>query len=375
MIHASVFRNTVLRSTVVALLTGVVIASVPAGALTGSASAFIFFTTYGGANPDLTYNIRSTHTTTFTAFNAAEALAPVTHTGQLLQYGPFKSCGALGLVGHVRFYCSNRVLYSCPGVEGIWTGITRTTAFVPPLGKVFAAATGPLFANCPPGPGPCAVGIPSDVSKVISLDTGLPLDSTVSQGLPSIRLKRKDVDDHGEFMRSEWAIVEPVADGLVRVESASSAGYRQQLNAEPGPISRALAQSRAGLLAGAEPKLVEAPAGRYLVIQGSGHRYKLPMPLVKLSAPPRPLLKAADPVRVALRADFDHHGALQAVETLDGSDSLARELAGTLELSFVEGAEHRTALFAVFEVSAAGTKLISAVPVMPRCCCGEIICA
>ncbi|MEM8931744.1 MAG: hypothetical protein AAGE94_11260 [Acidobacteriota bacterium] len=365
------------------LAVSLVLAS-PVLALSGTAEAFISFTTSGSANPYLFYNISSSHSTTFTNYNALEALAPVTHVGQLNQGGSqYSSCTSGGSVNSVTVSCSaSSGLVACPGAQGVWRSVTRTTADVPPLGQFFTNSSGPLTANCPPvggggggGPG-CVIGVPSDVDRIISLDTGLPLDISAAESLPSVRLARRAEDSHGEFMLTEWAVVEPTSRGFLQVANASSETYGQHLRGEPRPMFDALVEARRSPTKARGVARVEAPAGRYLVIQGTGHQYKLPLPIIKLRA------AAVDAVpsrgarqRVALRASFDHHGHLLGAEAIDGDDRLARSLAETLQLQFVSGAEHRASVFAIFEVGdGAALELLTAQPFFPRCCCGEQFC-
>ncbi|MEM8934299.1 MAG: hypothetical protein AAGE94_24110 [Acidobacteriota bacterium] len=347
----------------------------PTRAIAGTAVAALGWYTSGNANPFLAYTFESYHDVSYSQYNAAQALSPVVLTGQMSQGSQLRRyCTTGGFVNDIHISCSSPQQYLiCPAAEGVWKATTRATAVTAaPLGFILAAATGPTYANCPPVQTPCQLGIPTEVDRVISLDTGLPVDASALTDLPSVRLQRRSEDAHGEFMLDEWAIVEPAANRRVRVQRASSETYAQHLDGEPRPLLDTMHRARGS---NARPSL-KTGSGRYLVVQGSGHRHKLPLPMVRLDTTPQATRVDEGARRlVTLRAFFDHHGQLHDVETLDGDAGLTRLLAEALRLDFVEGAEHRAAIYAVFEVGGgAAPKLLSAVPVLPRCCCGLTFC-
>ena len=364
-----------LRSTVIAGLASLLLVT-PSAALEGSVSALLWWSTTGNANPALSYQFEASFRADFTKFSALEAVLPVGLVGQLKQGSTLRDhCLDGGFVNSLRLTCMADSNTACPWAQGTWRAENRTTIGTPPAGQILAEVSDSVVANCPPvgggGGGGCLIGIPSDVDQVISLDTGLPLDRSAYSDLPTVRLKRRAEDSHGEFMLTEWAIVEAADSGLLKVHRASSTEYGDHLFGEPQPMLDALHRSSGDSRAS---KLGAAPAGRYLVVQGSGHRYKLPLPMVKLR-PDQPELAigSADSL-VSLRVSFDHHGHLLGVEAIDGSEKLARQLAESIQLEFVEGAAHRTSVFAVFDVGSGTPEMLTAAPFFPRCCCGDFFC-
>jgi len=370
----------------VLLLAAALLLAAPAEAFKGTAVVFFYWSTGGDANPNLWYNFQSLHRVTFTQFTGAEAILPVSLTGQLEKnLSQHSSCLAIGFVNNVQLSCwvpsaASSYTASCPFAEGQWRAVTRGVVYTTPTGQFLPQVSDTVFANCPPPhEPPCSVFNFSTSTRVLDLDSGLPLPHELVADLAPVEMGRVGEDKHGSFQPEEWAVVQVADDGRFEVERASAGRYADALSAEPWQLLDAVGTAALRAAAPLATRDVggeaEAGGGRYLVIQGAGHRFRLPEPLIKHKTGAMEGLDLGDRSgRVLVRAQFGHHGELQEVATLEGDEVVGQSLAETLELAFVDGAEHRVSVFALFQVDRGEPRLVSAVPTLPRCCCGGFHC-
>lgn len=211
-------------------------------------------------------------------------------------------------------------------------------------------------------PGPCNSVYQQTQLLTLDLESGRVLysDSEPTLGLSRVRSVSGD-----SYFLEEWVLAQVAEDGSLSVLGASS-------------TTQTLAESYRFPVVGAPG--VEA-GKTYLIIEAARHGSQLAEPLVKLLS-----LSSGEPVarhlpdgRVTFRAGFSPHGALEEVQTIEGNSRAARLLAEDLEVEFPFGHEgdsaghegHRSVVFATFEVTGGKAKFISAIPVLPQCCCTD----
>ena len=361
--------KTTRRTAMLALLSGLLLWSTggsPAEAAKGWADARLSFTTTGNGNPDLIYHVTGTYKGGITQYNLIEALAPVTFQGTLFTNvasgGGAYYCNASGLVKNENFSCQRKTTMSCPLAQGSWTGRARMVAAIPPFGVVWTDPSGTLYTNCPPPEPPgCNGSISSTKLLAVDLDTGRVTRPEWPFEAPS-GLRRSSMVDGKPYFLEEWALLDTRGTGGAMTLAASSgevtpqvAGWADALSATPG--------FRAG--------------ARYLVIEAARHINNRTEPLVLLDSL-RSGRRREVPLpdgRVVFRAGFSAAGELEGVQVVDGSQRAAAILAEDLRVEFprLPGAsehdDHRSIVFATFDVVDGRPHFVAAVPLLPQCCC------
>ncbi len=333
----------------------------PARSVAGDAEAEIGFRTLGPVE-SLIYELNSYHNVEFTQFNALEALAPVTLSGQITR--GFATCLNFGQVNNLIIECTNLGQNGCPHVEGTYRAETRAVAYVLPLGQFFTKVSGPLIANClPGGPDvpPCEEETPPGFPEVIDLDSGRRLDTTVSRMLTPTPLGRVEARDGKAFIMDEWVVLSGLhgAGPEGTEHQASSQVFLERSELLARELNEALVQQKLNT------------SGRFLVIQAPRHLLHLVPPLIKFDSEGLDFqLPRKRDQRVVMRATFSESGVFQEVETIEGESWLARVLAHRIQLDFLDGNEHRTIVYATFDL-AKGLEPLAAVSVFPQCCCGN----
>lgn len=342
-----------------------------AGGFVAVGAAELYFSTSGTANPDLTYQFSSWHELAITSHGLFETALPLQFVGTIEQgaSGPIAggyeaaSCSQVGTVGNLFFSCANPVAWSdCPAAEGTW--FARSVYISPTQGGGFSS--GPVIANCPPEEiGPCGEGVTALFRTAIDLETGALVDRAIAAALAPIHLGEIEVQGGKEYIRDEWAVLAMDADGASLTSASSTrpmAGVPEWTAALRAVAPRVGSPPREG-----------TGLRRYLVIQAPQHFGGVRRPHVKFDRRLAGVTRLGPGEQVVLRATFSPRGVLESVGVIEGDAAAAEELAGGLEMVFLEGSEHRVAVYAVFEGPGA-PELVAAVPVFPQCCCGEVLC-
>lgn len=323
---------------------------------------------------DLTYYITGYHTTQITAYKSEESFLKVLDHGKQTKGGQFyTACADSGSITWEggTFFCSTPVVVDCPSAEATWYAKTRGGVRDPESG--FTAwkndSTGPYYAQCcdidPPGCGPSY-----QATKVFALDveTGRVIQPDWYFEAPQ-GLTRNEVVDGNSYFQEEWVLVGAHGDGWTPLLSASSPQAQAQIDTYMSALEDA-----SGFRADS----------RYLVIEAARHIYNRVEPLVRLESlsTGKPVTGVLPDGRVTFRASFSSHGDLGDVQAIEGDQQAAWLLAEDLQVVFpfveVEASgheDHRSVVFAVFEIRDGRRHFISAVPTLPQCCCGEEWCA
>jgi hypothetical protein len=356
------------RVALLALLACLVSFPAPGHAATGSVAALIAFQTSGSGNPELYYRFDGYHAGEITSYPPLAAPLPATFQGALLKGSSAKqACNGWSTVKNANFSCTTWLLTGCPIAEGTWKARSRMSAPIPPFGNTWSINSGPVFASCPPPiePPGCSGAYQATKLLAVDLDTGRVTRPEWHFEAPQGLTRFEEVGAKTYF-REEWALV-------------STAGPAQTVTlAAASDAARARVDSYAATLVGASGFDSEH---RYLVIEAARHVGHRVEPLVRLRSlgRGRPLRGLSDG-RVTFRAAFSPHGSLEGVETLEGSERTARTLAEDLRVEFPVTAaggghdDHRAVVFASFEVESGRSRFVSAIPVLPQCCCGPNYC-
>lgn len=210
------------------------------------------------------------------------------------------------------------------------------------------------------GPGPCNSSFEQTETFALDLESGRILHPSQ---VPTPGLTRSETVDGESYFLEEWTVAEMATDGSWTVLDASaptqvlSAVHTSALRDTPG----------VGL------------GRRYLVVEAARHIRGIPAPLIRLESLElgnSPASRLQDG-RVTFRASFTPGGDLENVQVLEGNRRTARLLAEDLRVELPLAREdprmrhegHRAVVFATFEVSAGRPRFVSAIPVLPQCCC------
>ncbi len=344
-------------------LVGLLLIPAPGYSATAKVGAVISFTTWGNGNPELSYSFTGFHTGTFTSYLPAEALLPTTFQGALLKNNRgLVFCNGASNVKNANFLCFTSATSPCPLAEARWNARSRMAASTPPLGKVFSELSGPLFANCPTIEPPGCNGVVR-ATKILAVDleTGRVIEPGWRLEAPG-GLTRNAVVDGKPYFLEEWALLDTLDPSTTMTLAASS----EQATTQVGTWTTSLVGS---------PGF--RPGGRYLVIEAARHIDNRVEPLVRLES-----LRAGESRqvqlpdgRVVFKASFSAAGELEGVQVVDGSQRAAAILAEDLRVEFprLPGAsehdDHRSIVFATFDVVDGRPHFVAAVPLLPQCCC------
>lgn len=379
------FRNSLLRLALVAscLLVTFCVAFPPAvSAARADVDSFLFWSTEGTANPELTYKFQAQNTALITSAAGFELIAPAVLVGRTTQNGsgPLVGCSDIGTVESLFFECwdpsqteENEI--PCPVAEGTWRSVAQLT-----LGstQIFAGISGSVIANCPPvctdvpdfpsftaGQGsadaraasPVSSGFQASLVAGIDLDTGYQIDREVAGALPRSGLHRVKNIEGTRYVLDEFAVVRLPANHPLHVERASSPRTANAA-AQWGQSLRELGAGK-------------ARGNRLLLIQGMEHLTGERRPMVKFR--PSPGVSLGEGEQIVVRARFSEAGQVEEVETLQGNPAKARVLVGDMDLEFIDGSEHRVVVYAVFQ-GGKRPELTAAIPTFIQCCCDGFLC-
>lgn len=219
-------------------------------------------------------------------------------------------------------------------------------------GLTYDEIVGPRCVALPPPPPDCKSSTSWDTT-VLDLSAGGVLQLPESFDKSPRLSTEVRMDESGEktYILDQWAIL----DSSRHVARSSAA------TVETGWL-----RDIAGL----------APSGPLLVIQSPVHATPMPAPAVRFDAEAanayvRSLRPQPRRSKVAVRLEFSPGGSLLNREVLRGDQQLGLHFAESLSIEALNGHNHRTIVFALFEVRSRGVRLVSARPVLAKCCCGQ----
>ena len=324
----------------------------PSHALRGQASTALSVNFSFSGTP--TYTFSSSHDFLITQFSLIDVFKPVYFQGQLGKlvstFTPTDRCWRLGIVAGRYWECFNSLVSPCPWADGQWRAFTFATAGF----SAFTAVSARSTVNCPPFED-CLLGAEPGYVFLVDLGTGLPLQAETTRSFEKIPLIRTETVEGKDYIINEWAVIEAGQSHAPTVLRASS------------PTMAVHGREQVSLLNGLT---THEDRKRTLLIHAPEHIENTRRPLVRFYPDqlPRAWQSGAETTQVvSIRAVYRMDGSLESAETIAGSAS-ARDLARSLSLEFIDDEEHRTEVFAVFEIGDE-IRLRSALPVFTQCCC------
>ncbi len=254
-------------------------------------------------------------------------------------------CGQVGIIatGQMRCGLSYRVL--CSELEGTWRmkNLTLVGQLKPRLHTGFSGYADFACSYNPfDPPGPCGL-VSADATAEMDLMTGR-VAVREAQPRPKVRFpKRADPIDGKSYLYEKARIVGSTK--LRRRAPTRDRGARSV----PTPA--------------AERLLLEVPA------LPAGHAHA---PDVRVD-PNSVAAVSLGPKRSLVRVEFAPSGSLERVKALRGPQKEGQLLGESMELD-QQGHGHRVVAYALFGSDSEGTRLLGSFTLIPRCCCGNVLC-